>query len=166
MNLKQSTGELTRVINDNVAQLCSQHGISKAEYKALVRVDDMIYPLREHALMLAEQHTRDFIEKVCLDHGITREQFDSPQRKAEAVAARNITMHFLYHSTDQRIFTLSDIGWRCGKKDHATVLHAVREVNNRLETSRAYRENFNEEYQPRIDLLRRLTGSISRNVKR
>ena len=43
------------------------------------------------------------------------------------------------HSGTKRVVHLSSIGAHCGGKDHATVLHACRTVNNLIETDKKFK---------------------------
>ncbi|MDD4575979.1 MAG: helix-turn-helix domain-containing protein [Bacteroidales bacterium] len=40
--------------------------------------------------------------------------------------------------------SLATIGQQCGKKDHATVLHACRTINNLIDTDPKFRANVEE----------------------
>ena len=56
-------------------------------------------------------------------------------RKRQVVQARQIAMYFAKNMTKS---SLSSIGAHCGK-DHATVLHACRTVNNLIETDKKFK---------------------------
>jgi chromosomal replication initiator protein len=60
----------------------------------------------------------------------------SKTRKREIVQARQIAMYFAKKMTKS---SLANIGLHCGGKDHATVLHACRTVNNLSETDKHFR---------------------------
>lgn len=64
------------------------------------------------------------------------ERMLSKTRKREVVMARQIAMFF---STKYTTASLETIGKMVGDKDHATVLHAKKTVNNLRETDRSYR---------------------------
>ena len=57
-------------------------------------------------------------------------------RKREIVERRQIAMYF---SKKLTMSSLSFIGSQIGKKDHATVLHACKTVNNLKETDKAFK---------------------------
>jgi chromosomal replication initiator protein len=79
----------------------------------------------------------DFIQKVVSDYfNIPMELLKSKTRKREVVQARQIAMYFAKSMTKS---SLASIGMQCGGKDHATVLHACRTVNNLLETDKKFR---------------------------
>jgi len=79
----------------------------------------------------------DFIQKVVCDYfGLPLESINSKTRKREIVQARQLAMFFSKKHTKS---SLATIGLHCGNKDHATVLHACRTVNNLLETDKRFR---------------------------
>jgi chromosomal replication initiator protein len=79
----------------------------------------------------------DFIQKVVSDYfSLPLELLKSKTRKREVVQARQIAMYFAKSMTKS---SLASIGMQCGGKDHATVLHACRTVNNLIETDKKFR---------------------------
>ena len=69
------------------------------------------------------------------------ELLKSKTRKREVVQARQIAMFFAKSMTKS---SLASIGLQCGGKDHATVLHACRTVNNLMETDKKFRVYIDE----------------------
>ena len=79
----------------------------------------------------------DYIQKVVCDYfNLPLETINSKTRKREIVQARQLAMFFSKKHTKS---SLATIGLHCGNKDHATVLHACRTVNNLLETDKRFR---------------------------
>ena len=79
----------------------------------------------------------DYIQKVVCDYfEMPIELIKSKTRKREIVQARQLTMYFSKQLTKN---SLATIGAQCGNKDHATVLHACRTVNNLSETDKRFR---------------------------
>jgi len=79
----------------------------------------------------------DFIQKVVCDYfDLPLEVLKSKTRKREVVQARQLAMYFSKNLTKS---SLSNIGIHCGGKDHATVLHACRTVNNLMETDKKFK---------------------------
>ena len=79
----------------------------------------------------------DYIQKVVCDYfNIPIEMIHSKTRKREIVQARQLSMYFSKKHTKA---SLASIGLHCGNKDHATVLHACRTVNNLVETDKQFR---------------------------
>lgn len=79
----------------------------------------------------------DYIQKVVCDYfNLPLEMINSKTRKREIVQARQLAMFFSKKHTKS---SLATIGLHCGNKDHATVLHACRTVNNLLETDKRFR---------------------------
>lgn len=84
----------------------------------------------------------DYIQKIVCDYfSLPIEMIKSKVRKREVVQARQIAMYFAKNLTKS---SLSMIGIHCGGKDHATVLHACRTVNNLMETDKKFKANVNE----------------------
>jgi chromosomal replication initiator protein len=73
---------------------------------------------------------------VCDYFDLPIELLKSKTRKREVVQARQIAMYFAKRMTKS---SLANIGAHCGGKDHATVLHACRTVNNLQETDKQFR---------------------------
>nr|HMT29567.1 helix-turn-helix domain-containing protein [Bacteroidia bacterium] len=79
----------------------------------------------------------DYIQKVVCDYfDLPLEVLKSKTRKREVVQARQLAMYFSKSMTKS---SLSNIGIHCGGKDHATVLHACRTVNNLMETDKKFK---------------------------
>lgn len=79
----------------------------------------------------------DYIQKVVCDYfNLPVEIINSKTRKREIVQARQLAMYFSKKHTKS---SLATIGLHCGNKDHATVLHACRTINNLVETDKQFR---------------------------
>lgn len=84
----------------------------------------------------------DYIQKIVSDYfKIPVDVINSKTRKREIVQARQIAMYFSKKYTKS---SLATIGIHCGNKDHATVLHACRTVNNLLDTDKQFRSYVGE----------------------
>jgi chromosomal replication initiator protein len=84
----------------------------------------------------------DYIQKVvCNYFNVPIEMLQSNTRKREIVQARQIAMYFSKNLTKS---SLATIGSQIGDKDHATVLHACKTVNNLLETDKRFRVQIDE----------------------
>jgi chromosomal replication initiator protein len=91
----------------------------------------------------------DYIQKVVCDYfELPLDVINSKTRKREIVQARQLAMFFAKKHTKS---SLATIGLHCGNKDHATVLHACRTVNNLIETDRQFRV-FVEDLDKKIKL--------------
>ena len=85
----------------------------------------------------AREISIDYIQKVVCDYfNITLDLINSKTRKREIVQARQLAMFFSKKHTKA---SLATIGLHCGNKDHATVLHACRTVNNLIDTDKQFR---------------------------
>ncbi len=71
--------------------------------------------------------------------GISPEALCRNTRKREIVEARQVAMYMAKHNTKD---SLAAIGQAIGGKDHATVSHACKTVDNMLCTSPAYRDKW------------------------
>lgn len=86
----------------------------------------------------AKEISIDYIQKVVCDHfELPVEKINSNTRRREIVIARQLAMYFAKKHTKA---SLAAIGSQCGKRDHATVLHACKTINNLLETDKAFRQ--------------------------
>ncbi len=85
----------------------------------------------------AREVSIDYIQKVVCDYfNLPIELLKSKTRKREVVQARQIAMYFAKQMTKA---SLASIGAHCGGKDHATVLHACKTVNNLIDTDKRFR---------------------------
>jgi chromosomal replication initiator protein len=84
----------------------------------------------------------DYIQKVVCDYfNIPIDLVQSTTRKREIVQARQVAMFFSKSLTKS---SLATIGSRIGGKDHATVLHACKTVNNLIDTDKRFRLQIDE----------------------
>lgn len=97
----------------------------------------------------AREVSIEYIQKVVCDYfDMPIELMKSKTRKREVVQARQIAMFFSKKMTKS---SLANIGAHCGGKDHATVLHACRTVNNLSETDKQFRA-YLEELEKKLTL--------------
>jgi len=79
----------------------------------------------------------DYIQKIVCDYfNMPIESIRSKTRKREIVQARQIAMYFAKGMTKSSLATIGSV---IGGKDHATVLHACKTVNNLIETDKRFR---------------------------
>ena len=84
----------------------------------------------------------DYIQKVVCDYfDLSIDTLKSKTRKRNIVQARQLAMYFSKQLTKS---SLANIGARCGGKDHATVLHACKTVNNLVDTDKDFRQYVQE----------------------
>jgi len=80
----------------------------------------------------------DYIQKVVSDYFLMDvEVLQSKTRKRHIVQARQLAMFFAKKFTKA---SLASIGSQIGKRDHATVLHACKTVNNLSSTDKQFRK--------------------------
>lgn len=83
----------------------------------------------------------DIIEIVCDYFDLNIETFHKKTNKREIVQARQIAMYFAKELTRNSLYK---IGESIGGKDHATVLHAYKTVNNLIDTNKNFANYVNE----------------------
>ena len=82
--------------------------------------------------------TIDHIQQIIADYfNLNIESLHSKTRKRNVVQARQLAMFFSKKYTKN---SLSTIGSQIGQRDHATVLHACKTVENLIETDRAFKK--------------------------
>ncbi|NLO00943.1 MAG: chromosomal replication initiator protein DnaA [Bacteroidales bacterium] len=80
----------------------------------------------------------EYISKVVCDYfNMHVDSLQTKTRKREIVQARQIAMYFSKNLTK---YSLASIGSQIGNKDHATVLHACKTVNNLKDTDKNFRQ--------------------------
>lgn len=132
-------------ITDNIRELegalislLAQSTLNKKEI-TLDLAKDMIDKLIKNT---KREISIDYIQKVvCSYFNIPVEQIQSKTRKREIVQARQVAMFFSKNLTKA---SLATIGSQIGGKDHATVLHACKTVNNLIETDKRFRIQIDE----------------------
>lgn len=83
------------------------------------------------------------INMVCAEYYITADKLTMKTRKREIVEARQTAMALVYHRfRNSKFISLQTIGANIGNKDHATVIHASKSVNNLCDTNKEYNEMF------------------------
>jgi chromosomal replication initiator protein len=84
----------------------------------------------------------DIIQKIVCDYfNLPVDLINSKTRKRDVVQARQLAMYFSKKHTKA---SLSYIGLHCGNKDHATVMHACRTINNLIETDKQFKSYVDE----------------------
>lgn len=84
----------------------------------------------------------DYIKKiVCYYYNLLVEMINQKTRKREIVQARQIAMYFSKKLTKS---SLATIGAKIGGKDHATVLHGCKTVQNLYETDKKFKYDVDE----------------------
>ena len=97
----------------------------------------------------AKEISIEYIQKVVCDYfAITIDKINANTRKREIVQARQFCMYFAKKYTKM---PLSTIGKFCGDKDHATVLHSCRVIENLLETDKKIR-SYSEDIEKKLKI--------------
>jgi chromosomal replication initiator protein len=100
---------------------------------------DMINKIVKHN---KHELTVDYIQKIVCDYfNMPVDSLQSKTRRREVVQARQIAMFFSKSLTKS---SLAAIGSQIGHKDHATVLHACKTVNNLIDTDKQFKVDVEE----------------------
>ena len=95
----------------------------------------------------------DWIEFIiCHGEGLTPEIVKQETRKGEIVYARQLIMYF---SVLNDVGTYKWIGEQLGGKDHATIIHAVKVINNYRDTDKTKKAKI-DYYEKMIDKIKGL----------
>jgi chromosomal replication initiator protein len=130
--------ENIRELEGALISLLAQSTLNKKEI-TLDLAKDMIDKLIKNT---KREISIDYIQKiVCTYFNIPLDQIQSKTRKREIVQARQVAMYFSKNMTKA---SLATIGSQIGGKDHATVLHACKTVNNLMDTDKRFRLQVDE----------------------
>lgn len=106
---------------------------SGAEVRILEKVGN-VGKFRTYSVEKIQAKVSDYL-------GMTIQDMNSKTRKREFVEARQIAHYFAKQKT---MASLQYIGWIIGGKDHATVLHSCKTVNDLIETDNNFREKITQ----------------------
>ena len=129
-------------IDSNVRQLEG----ALTRLTALVQLDDGTLDL-ETARRYLREHTdeeptvldaAEIIEQVADYFRLSEDDLLSRSRKQAVAQARQIAMYLCRELTDE---SYSHIGTRFGGRDHSTVIHAYRKIDEKLESNTSLRED-------------------------
>lgn len=85
--------------------------------------------------------TQGIRDTVCEYFHISNDDLASPSRKREVVQARQIAMYLAKTHTKD---SLNTIGAAIGRRNHATVLHACKTVQDLMDTDKSFRYSMDE----------------------
>ena len=129
-NIRTNVRELEGVSNSLIAQAAfnrKEYSIELAQSIIEKSVKNSQYDL-----------TIDHIQQIIADYfNLDIESLHSKTRKRNVVQARQLAMFFSKKYTKS---SLSTIGSQIGQRDHATVLHACKTVENLIETDREFKK--------------------------
>lgn len=133
-NITQNIRELEGALISMLAQSTLNHKEITVEL-ASEMIDKLVKNTRRDI-------TIDYIQKiVCEYFGLPTDVLQTKTRKREIVQARQIAMYFSKGLTKS---SLSTIGSVIGSKDHATVLHACKTVNNLMDTDKRFKSQIDD----------------------
>ena len=122
-----------RELEGSLISLLAQASLNRKE----ITIDLAKNMLDKFVKNTAREVSIDYIQKVVCDYfDIPVDIMKSKTRKREIVQARQLAMYFSKQLTKS---SLAHIGKHCGNKDHATVLHACKTVNNLADTDKRFK---------------------------
>ncbi|AVM54593.1 MULTISPECIES: chromosomal replication initiator protein DnaA [unclassified Capnocytophaga] len=129
-NIRTNVRELEGVSNSLIAQAA----FNRKEYSIELAQSIIDKSVKNNRNDL----TIDHIQQIIADYfSLDIESLHSKTRKRNVVQARQLAMFFSKKYTKN---SLSTIGSQIGQRDHATVLHACKTVENLIETDRAFKK--------------------------
>ena len=129
-NIRTNVRELEGVSNSLIAQAA----FNRKEYSIELAQSIIDKSVKNNKNDL----TIDHIQQIIADYfNLDIESLHSKTRKRNVVQARQLAMFFSKKYTKN---SLSTIGREIGQRDHATVLHACKTVENLIETDRAFKK--------------------------
>ena len=129
-NIRTNVRELEGVSNSLIAQAA----FNRKEYSIELAQSIIEKSVKNNRHDL----TIDHIQQIIVDYfGLDIEALHSKTRKRNVVQARQLAMFFSKKYTKS---SLSTIGSQIGQRDHATVLHACKTVENLIETDREFKK--------------------------
>ena len=129
-NIRTNVRELEGVSNSLIAQAA----FNRKEYSIELAQSIIDKSVKNNKNDL----TIDHIQQIIADYfNLDIESLHSKTRKRNVVQARQLAMFFSKKYTKN---SLSTIGSQIGHRDHATVLHACKTVENLIETDRAFKK--------------------------
>jgi len=136
--IAQSITTSVRELEGALISIMAHASINKRE----ITIDLAKEIVDKFARNISREITVDMIQKIVCDYfKLTPEQLKAKTRRREIVQPRQIIMYFAKKYTKA---SLQTIGAMCGGKDHSTVLHACRNIEDLKQTDkqiRAYLED-------------------------
>ncbi|NLJ82111.1 MAG: chromosomal replication initiator protein DnaA [Bacteroidales bacterium] len=126
-----------REIEGAIISILAQSSLNKKQ----ITVELAKQMIDKFVLNTVHEMSVDYIQKVVCDYyNMPVNLIFSVSRKRDIVHIRHSSMYFSKKYTD---LSLSQIGAKCGNKDHATVLHACRSIENLIATDKKIKEDLN-----------------------
>lgn len=85
--------------------------------------------------MNIKEEYRPIITQICSELGVTLQEVESPLKQHDVVKCRNLIMTIIH---SKRKYSLQKIGGLFNR-DHATVLHAIRNCKSRIKVDNEYK---------------------------
>ena len=138
-NIRELEGAFNRIIAKSKIMNNSEITIELAEDA----LKDIINPEKNKEI------TPNLLIEVVAEHfNVRPEDITSSKRNAEFVAARQVFMYLCRNMVD---ISLNNIGKLLGKKDHTTVIHGIKKIEEDIKT--------NEELKTKVDMIKKKLNS-------
>ncbi len=140
-HVKSNVREIEGILNSMIAQAAFNHrkldlDLAREVVSNFVRQSKPVF-------------TCDTIQRIVAEYfGLDVEALQSRSRRREVVQARQISMYLSKKYTDS---SLDQIGTRIGKRNHATVIYALKTVRDLMDVDKHFRKTV-------LELENRLTG--------
>ena len=85
---------------------------------------------------------KQIVDAILLHFNVTFEDIHNNKTRARCYVLPRQACHYLLNKKTK--ISLSKIGMRVGRKDHATVLHSCRTIRNLLQTDKEFRKQIEE----------------------
>lgn len=129
-NVRTNVRELEGVSNSLIAQAA----FNRREYSIELAQEIIEKSIKNHR----REITIDHIQQIIAEYfQVDVDELQSKTRKRNIVQARQLAMFFAKRYTKN---SLSTIGSQIGQRDHATVLHACKTVENLADTDRQFKK--------------------------
>lgn len=111
-------------------------------------------PCTSHNLrgIIIRKDPEEILDLCCQFFNITRKEMVGKSRYRKIIYPRFLTMYLL-HSDRNLYLTLTEIARMFGKRDHSTVIHAIRTINEEFEI-------YDDVYTKAVHLFRHVYGSV------
>jgi chromosomal replication initiation ATPase DnaA len=96
-----------------------------------------------------KDNIKAFIDFICQEKQVKPSEFFSKNRKRNLTECRQWVCYYFTLYCDQRFLPkmpLTKIGFAIGGKDHATVLHSIKAIQNIIDTDQKKADEYNSLY--------------------
>ncbi len=125
--IAENVRENVRDLEGVLASLLAYSTLTNAQINMTLAEEVVNRSVRTQA---AEMTLENIASAVCEHFEVSEKMLQSKSRKKEVALARQVAMYIAKKMTDK---PLAEIGLNLGNRNHATVLHAIKTVNDQME---------------------------------